>query len=170
LDFRRSRRRIALVHDCLYLPVHLVGELKRISRMRGYQGEVERFVNPEFRQIEQSGSLFSGKIFIDYFRNDYTATTVADYGVRSRPGAPVAVPLAWEELKGRKFASAFTTAGGKQGSEDPGTDRQTCSGPIRAVNQMHRGRDAREPRGLEAGLICNQVCSLHGRWRALQSR
>ena len=49
-----------------------------------------------------------GKIFIDYFRNDYTATAVADYGVRARPGAPVAVPLVWEELKGLKSASAFT--------------------------------------------------------------
>ncbi len=50
----------------------------------------------------------AGKIFIDYFRNDYTATAVADYGVRARAGAPVAVPLAWEELKGLKSANAFT--------------------------------------------------------------
>jgi bifunctional non-homologous end joining protein LigD len=50
----------------------------------------------------------TGKIFIDYFRNDYTATAIADYGVRARPGAPVAVPLAWEELKGLKSASTFT--------------------------------------------------------------
>lgn len=50
----------------------------------------------------------TGKIFIDYFRNDYTATAVADYGVRARPGAPVALPLDWKELKSVKSASQFT--------------------------------------------------------------
>jgi bifunctional non-homologous end joining protein LigD len=49
-----------------------------------------------------------GKIFIDYFRNDYTATAIADYGVRARPGAPVAVPLDWQELEDLQSASQFT--------------------------------------------------------------
>lgn len=40
----------------------------------------------------------AGKTFIDYFRNDYTATAIADYAVRARPGAPVALPLDWKEL------------------------------------------------------------------------
>jgi bifunctional non-homologous end joining protein LigD len=50
----------------------------------------------------------TGKIFIDYFRNDYTATAIADYSVRARPGMPVAVPLEWDELKSLKSASQFT--------------------------------------------------------------
>jgi bifunctional non-homologous end joining protein LigD len=50
----------------------------------------------------------TGKIFIDYLRNDYTATAIADYSVRARPGAPVAVPLEWRELEGLKSGSQFT--------------------------------------------------------------
>ena len=63
---------------------------------------------PEAYVATMSKAKRTGKIFIDYFRNDYTATAIADYGVRARPGAPVAVPLAWEELNGLESASAFT--------------------------------------------------------------
>src|SRR4029077_5243577 len=50
----------------------------------------------------------TGKVFIDYFRNDYTATAIADYAVRARPGAPVAAPIDWQELGNLKSASQFT--------------------------------------------------------------
>jgi bifunctional non-homologous end joining protein LigD len=50
----------------------------------------------------------TGKVFIDYFRNDYTATAIADYAVRARPGMPVAMPVEWRELKGLESASQFT--------------------------------------------------------------
>ncbi|WP_053379177.1 non-homologous end-joining DNA ligase [Nitrospira moscoviensis] len=48
-----------------------------------------------------------GKILIDFFRNDYTATGIADYSLRARPGAPVAVPLEWHELTALHSANQF---------------------------------------------------------------
>jgi bifunctional non-homologous end joining protein LigD len=63
---------------------------------------------PENYVATMTRSRRTGKIFIDYFRNDYTATAISDYGVRARPGVPVALPLEWEELNGLKSASQFT--------------------------------------------------------------
>lgn len=39
-----------------------------------------------------------GKIFIDYLRNTRGASTVSAYSVRARPGLPISVPIAREEL------------------------------------------------------------------------
>ena len=94
----------------LHVTVALAGK-DRWSAVKAFGAAVaEEMVSaaPEAYVATMSKAKRTGKIFLDYFRNDYTATAIADYGVRARPGAPVAVPLAWDELKGLKSASAFT--------------------------------------------------------------
>lgn len=49
-----------------------------------------------------------GRIFIDYLRNGRGATSVASFSLRAREGAPVAMPLRWEELGRVKHANAYT--------------------------------------------------------------
>lgn len=49
-----------------------------------------------------------GRIFIDYLRNGRGATSVASFSLRAREGAPVAMPLRWEELGRIKGGDAYT--------------------------------------------------------------
>lgn len=77
---------------------------------------------PERYLTKISKAERAGRIFIDYLRNDPTSTAVGPYSTRSRPGAPVAMPIDWEELGPGLDPSAFTvrTAPTRVGQvEDP---------------------------------------------------
>jgi len=47
------------------------------------------------------------KIFVDYLRNQRGGSAIALYSTRAKKGAPVAGPLAWDELKSLKTAAPF---------------------------------------------------------------
>ncbi len=72
------------------------------------QSEPERYV------AVASKAKRDGVIFIDYLRNGRGATSVASYSLRARPGAPVAMPLAWSELGRLKSAAAFDLHSARQ--------------------------------------------------------
>lgn len=71
------------------------------------QAFVER--QERYATIMMSKTKREGKFFIDYLRNGFSATAVAPYAVRARPGAPVAMPIDWDELSDERLSAVRYT-------------------------------------------------------------
>ena len=84
--------------------LHVVAPLRRrhdSDTVRARAGELAELLverHPHGLTTAWRKEKRGGRVLVDVARNTYGQTAVAPYAVRALPGAPVAAPLAWEEL------------------------------------------------------------------------
>jgi len=94
--------------------VHVVVPLTPKAQWPEVKDFAQRFAlalaeaEPERFTAALSKAKRTGRIFVDYLRNQRGATAVMPYSARAREGTPVAAPINWEELDEMKSGARFT--------------------------------------------------------------
>ncbi len=90
------------------VPVEPTADWKRAKAFTASVAESLARERPDRFVATMAKRARSGRVFIDYFRNDRGSTAVAAYSTRASPRAAVSTPLAWEELSERLRSDHFT--------------------------------------------------------------
>jgi bifunctional non-homologous end joining protein LigD len=64
--------------------------------------------SPKKYVVNMAKKLRTGKIFLDYLRNDRMSTAVAPLSPRIREGAPVSMPVVWSQVKNTLDPKRYT--------------------------------------------------------------
>ncbi len=73
-----------------------------------------------------------GRIYVDFLRNQRGATFIAPYSTRAKPGAPVSVPIFWEELDEGVTSDQYNIA------TLPGRLRSLREDPWAEIDRLHQ--------------------------------
>ncbi|MGC4098038.1 MAG: DNA ligase D [Nitrospira sp.] len=85
-------------------PEHGWEEIKEFAR--GFAETMVREI-PAAYVATMSKQKRKGRIFIDFFRNDFSSTAIVPFSLRARDGAPIAWPITWTDLKKYTKATAI---------------------------------------------------------------
>ncbi len=123
--------------------LHVVAPIRSDSRSRVDWDQCKAFAKAVAEAMRQDApdrftttlakKARGGKIFIDYLRNGRRATAVAPWSPRARPGAPLAMPIAWSQVKTGLDPQAFTLAeaDGLLKKADPWADFRKAEASLR---------------------------------------
>ena len=97
-------------------------EFEEVREFAHHAAEVLARRHPGAITVEQRKDKRGSRIYADVMRNAYAQTVTASYGVRARPGAPVATPLSWAEVEDDGLAPGRFTMATIRARLDGGTD------------------------------------------------
>ncbi|HUS05701.1 MAG TPA: non-homologous end-joining DNA ligase [Bryobacteraceae bacterium] len=87
----------------LVLPLDRVLEFNEVRSIARQIAEVLVARRPKDVTLEQLKADRKGRLFLDTNRNGTAQTAVPAFAVRARDGAPVAVPISWDELQDKRL-------------------------------------------------------------------
>ena len=103
--------------------------------------------SPDRYLIKMTKKLRTGRIFLDYLRNDTKSTAVAPLSPRARPGAPVSMPIVWNQVRKGLDPQRFTvwTAPALMARSRAWRDYRDAERPLEpAIRRLTGTRDRRE--------------------------
>lgn len=77
---------------------------------------------PKIATIERSMKMRRGRVYVDFGQNGHGRLLVSPFCVRPRPGAPVSMPLSWDEVGPSLDHQSFTIANAPRIMVERGTD------------------------------------------------
>lgn len=83
----------------VFVPIERTLDFTAVREIAGLVGRHLLRQHPKLITMDWRIAKRSGKIFFDYTMNTRTKTLAAAYSPRGVPGAPVSMPLTWEELE-----------------------------------------------------------------------